>query len=426
MESNFRTIAPQKHPVFELLTPNIEHFALSNGLKCYYINSPEMELIRLDFKFRAGSWNQSKMFVANFTGNMLYEGTENYTSEEIAEKMDSKGVYFGVTPEMDNVMIVFFIPRIFLNEILPIVYEIIFKATFPQKELEILQKKEEMSLAERLKKGNILSRYYFRSSLFGKEHPYGTFPEVSKIFDVTRNDLMSFYTNYYLQNSYTIYVTGNIDHQILNEINVVFGNNQIKPAIIQNVNYEIKPITQIEPVKVGLENSVQSSIRIGKIIMERNHSDYYDLVILTTVLGGYFGSRLMENIREEKGYTYGVGASIMSLINSSYLFIQTDVGKNVCDSALKEIYYEIDKLCQEKISDIELDRVKQYLSGSLLRGIDGAVNIMDKFIDFDDFGFGVDHFQFQMDSVINVNADKLLTLAQKYFQKKDFIEVVVG
>lgn len=426
MESNFRTIAPEKYPVFNLKTPNIECATLNNGVKCYYIDSPEMELIRLDFKFKAGSWYQNKMFLANFTGNMLYEGTENYTSEQIAEKMDAKGVYFGVTPELDNVMIVFFIPRIFFNEIIPIINEIIFKAIFPEKELDILQKKEEMSLAERLKKGNVLSRYYFRSILFGKEHPYGIFPEINEIKNVHRDDLLRFYNSNYVGNKFTIYLTGNIDNQIINVINAVFGGCDITFNGLENINYEINTTKQYEPIKINLDNTVQSSIRIGKIMIGRDHPDYYDAVILTTVLGGYFGSRLMANIREDKGYTYGVGASIMSLINSSYLFIQTDVGKNVCDLAIKEIYYEMDKLCNEKISDVELERVKQYLSGSLLRSIDGAVNIMDKFIDFDDFGFGVDHFQYQMDSIVDVRADKLWNIAQKYYLKDNLIEVVVS
>ncbi len=426
MESNFRTIAPEKHPVFELTTPNIELFVLQNGIKCWYINSPEMELVRLDFKFKAGSWFQNKSFVASFTGKMLYEGTTNYSSQEIAEKLDSKGVYFGVTPELDNVSIVFYIPQIFFEEIIPIIHEMIFDAIFPQEELDILKKKETMSLSVNLKKSSVLSRYHFRSLLFGKNHPYGLFPQINQIENITRNDLKIFHNENYLNCNYSAYITGNVDNKLLNDFDYVFGKDEITKEKTKKIRCDILTANQSEPLNIEMEDTVQSSVRMGKVLMARNHPDYYDSAILTNVFGGYFGSRLMANIREEKGYTYGIGASIVSLLHSSYLTIQTDVGKNVCQLAISEIYKEMEKLCQEKISEQELDRVKQYLSGSLLRSIDGAVNIMDKFIDFDDFGYGTEHFQYQMDSIINVSADRLLILAQKYYQKHDLIEVVVG
>lgn len=426
MDIDFRTVAPDKHPVFELNTPLVEEFVLENGIPCWYLHSSDMELIRLDFKFKAGSWYQNKPFVASFTGKMLYEGTKNYTSGELAEKFDSKGVYFGVTPEMDNVSIVFYIPRDFFNEILPLIYEMIYEPIFPENELETLVKKEIMSLKVNLKKGASLSRYHFRSNLFGENHPYGIFPEIEYITNVKREDLVAFHSQNYLSSKFTMYLTGNIDSNLLKELDSVFGKKNIQNANSMSPKYDIVSCQTNTPLHFELEDSVQSSIRIGRLMMTRNHPDYIDMAILTTVLGGYFGSRLMANIREDKGYTYGVGASIVSLLHSGYLSVQTDVGKNVSDKAVKEIYFEMEKLCSEKISEQELERVKQYLSGSLLRSIDGAVNIMDKFIDLDDFGLGVDYFQFQMNSIIHVTSDRLLDLAQKNYQKHDLIEVVVG
>lgn len=421
--SDFRSVKPLIYPLQALQIPDVELFVLNNGVRLQILKDTQMELIRFDIKFPAGVRYQHKMFLASFTAKMLLEGTLRYSSEQISEMFDSKGAYYGVSPELDNVNVTFYIPKIFFKQLLPLISEVLFESIFPEDELVNLQKKEMMSLRVNMTKSSVLARFHFRNVLFGDHHPYGLFPIFENIQKINREDLLKFHQEFYAQNPFKLYLTGAVDDEIKRAVAESFGSINLK----NDVAKENEIIIESKPdVDVLLPDAVQRSLRLGRLSVLRTHPDFVDLGVLSTVLGGYFGSRLMTNVREEKGYTYGIGSSIVSLQDAAYLAIYSDVGKDVWELALKEIFFEMERLCNEKVNNEELDRVKQYITGSMFRSMDGAVNMIEKLIDLDDYGLSLDFLQKQMESVHAMDENRLQTLAQKYLKPADFVKVVVG
>ena len=148
--------------------------------------------------------------------------------------------------------------------------------------------------------------------------------------------------------------------------------------------------------------------------------------MVNTILGGYFGSRLMANIREEKGYTYGIGSRMVSMNNAGYIYISTEVGTNVCDDAVNEIYKEIDKLRNELVSSEELNLVKNYMMGDFLRSADGPFALADKFKKIMFYDLSYSYYDEFVKTVKTITPEQIQSLADQYLNPDDLYELVVG
>jgi hypothetical protein len=170
---------------------------------------------------------------------------------------------------------------------------------------------------------------------------------------------------------------------------------------------------------------VQGAIRVGRLFPNRHHPDYTPMVVLNTLFGGYFGSRLMSNIREDKGYTYGIYSSVTPEVNGGSLVIHTETGREVIDHAIKEICREMELLCAEEAPEDELLLVKNYLLGGLIADLDGPFSILQRWRMLILNGFTEDYFNNNIRIYKSISSKELLQLAQKYFNPKDFYEIVV-
>ena len=157
-----------------------------------------------------------------------------------------------------------------------------------------------------------------------------------------------------------------------------------------------------------------------------HNEDYIKLQILNTVLGGYFGSRLMKNIREDKGFTYGIGSAIIPLKNSAYFFISAETGSDVTFQAVEEIYKELRKLKEQPIPIEELDLVKNYKTGEIMRSLDGPFAISDLTKLTIQFDLDADYFSKYISVIRNITSSELQDLAIKYFNENDLYELIVG
>jgi predicted Zn-dependent peptidase len=173
-------------------------------------------------------------------------------------------------------------------------------------------------------------------------------------------------------------------------------------------------------------DAIQSAVRVGRLLFNKKDPDYFKFQVLNTVLGGYFGSRLMANIREDKGYTYGIGSGLASLVNGGYFFISTEVGVDVTNNTLSEIYKEIKLLREQPVNNEELETVRNYVLGQFLRSVDGPYSLADKFKAIWEFGLGYDYFENYFKAVKTITPKEIQELANKYLQEEDLIELVVG
>jgi zinc protease len=134
----------------------------------------------------------------------------------------------------------------------------------------------------------------------------------------------------------------------------------------------------------------------------------------------------MTNIREEKGYTYGIGSAIASLHHSGYFFITTEVGTDVTEEALREIYLEIEKLRQDKVSETELSLVVNYMMGSFLRSVDGAFSLADNLKGLLEYGLDFNYFDRYVDIIKTIRPEEIRDLAQKYLSGESLNQLTVG
>lgn len=429
MTKEMRKIQPQIHSMdsFNLINPVKKIF--KNGIPVYVVNAGTQDIVKVDIVYFAGSFFQKQMLVARMTNRMLTEGTKTYDSFSISELMDFYGASMRASCYRDNAIITLVSLTKHFKNILPVFEEVVKYPVFPENDLKVLLNKEKADFLDSMEKVSDIASYNFNVLLFGNEHPYGKLTVIEDFDRITSDRLKDFYGQYYNSGNCKIVISGKITDDILALIEDNFGqhnwNNEISDS---NSDYDFKINTIKEQKNVILKlDALQSAIRIGRPTINILHKDFNKLVILNTLFGGYFGSRLMNNIREDKGYTYGIYSSLISFKRSGMFYISTEVGVDVCEKAIEQIYIELKKLRTEQIPSEELNLVKNYLLGNLLRSLDGPFSIADKFRDIIDYE--IDYAEFinkYIESIKKTNTNELKELAEIYLDESDMIELVVG
>lgn len=421
-----RTQAPAFKTIDKIPVQQAVENTLKNGIKVYTINSGSQELTKIEFLFKAGMFYQTKPLIASAANNLLETGTKSFNANQISDGIDFYGSFFECSVDQDYSSLALFSLNKYLDNSLKFVEEIIKWPTFPKDEFDIYISNKKQKHLVNSQKVNVLARRRFAELIFGEKHPYGIDVKTEDFEKVTLDDVKSFYNNHYHSGNCTIIASGKLPDNLIDVLNNYFGNqgwgnvaNIVEPVAVINTTKENKHF-------VEKSDAIQSAIRVGRIMFNKKHEDYFKFQVLNTILGGYFGSRLMANIREDKGYTYGIGSGLSSLVNAGYFFISTEVGADVTNDALKEIYAEIKLLREELIDEEELETVRNYVLGQFLRSIDGAYALADKFKAIWEFGLGYDYFDKYFEAVKSVTPQELKDLANKYLQEKDLIELVVG
>jgi zinc protease len=420
-----RNIAPEFQMIQSFDVTKAEKIQLDNGIEVYALNSGTQDIIKLDLILKSGVKYQPKPLVASFTNAMLTEGTKKYSSKEIAEKLDFYGAYFQPITELDNSILSLLSLNKFLDETLEIFSEILKNPTFPKNEFEILLNKRKQNFKLESEKTKVLAKRKFQTLLFGEKHPYSNTFTLKNFDQINITDLIDYHQKVYNSQNCWIVVSGKINKNVIEKINQTFGqNNWNNGEKSIDKSLEIKELSQ--KTKVEKKDAVQSAIRIGKVLFNKKHPDYLKLQVVNIILGGYFGSRLMSNIREDKGYTYGIGSALVSLKETGYIVIMTEVGSDVTEKAINEIYKEIDRLRTEKIGIKELQRVKNYFLGEMIKNFDGPFALSDTYKSILEYDFNFEYFQKVYDTIVNISTDDVLNLANKYLDPNSMTQVVAG
>lgn len=402
----------------------VEH-TFANGVNLYSINASNEEVIKIDFVFDAGAMSQTMKSQANFTSKMLSEGTSKYTAAELAENLDFFGAYFQTRSTTEESIITLYCLNKHIKNCLPFIIEILTDSVFPITDLEILKKNTIQNLKVNEQRNSFLVRRAFNEAIFGKDSTYGSYSKEEDIKQIKQKDLINFYKNHYQKGIKYILASGFVNENTIKEIEYSFGTTQFKPIAATNHIYNSQ---QIVSNKIFIEkpNSVQSAIRIGRQLFNRKHPDFREMQLLNLVLGGYFGSRLMKNIREEKGLTYGIYSTIEAYPYDACWYIDTEMNNDLCEHGVIEIFKEIAKLRNELIGEKELNTAKKYLLGSFLRSIDGPFSLADRFKILKDFDLEYQYFYEFVQIIKKTTAERLMELAQKYFKEEDLTTVIVG
>lgn len=419
-----RKIVPEFEALKEFKIHKPKEHVLKNGLKIIYVDEGDQELVRLEFWFRAGSAQQDQVLQAQATNALLKEGTTNRTSLQLAEDIDQYGAFLEVDCSKDYASVILYTLNKHLPKLLPILKDVLLYPSFDQTELDLFIQNGKQKWLVNNEKVDVVARRLFNETLFGKDHPYGRSASLEDYDELSVEILKSFFKKYYSLANCEILVAGWCKEDVLNLLQQEFGSLNLGQTPTLKENFI--PSANVGNNYLEKKNALQSALRIGRLIVNRSHEDFCSLMVLNTILGGYFGSRLMTNIREDKGYTYGIGSAIASLKEQSYFFISTEVGTEVTKDALNEIYKEILKLQEEPLSKEELELVRNYISASFLRKFDGPFAILDRYKELQINGLDYSYYERYFRRIQDITSEELILLAQKYFKKEDLLEVVVG
>ena len=418
-----RTIAPSLHIPEKINIKEPQRFELKSGVPIVVVNEGTQQVFKLEMIFDAGNCKTTNSIISIACNDLMDEGTQSHTGNEIAEIFDSYGAYLQTECNNDYASLSLSCITKFIGDTLPIFLEVISQPLFPENEVNLFKQQGRQRLAVNLEKVDFIARKQFLTNLYGPESYMGKFPSTSDYDEISTKVLTHFYDSNYKNGLVAIIISGNFNDSdlkfVLKELeNVAFG----KVKLQDNSNKILSP----SKILINKEDALQSAIRIGRRLFNRSHPDYFKFTILNTLLGGYFGSRLMSNIREDKGYTYGIGSGVAPMKNDGYFYITTEVGSDVREDAVNQIYLEINRLCNEPIPLDELDLVKNYLFGSFQRSIDGSFSLADRHKILLLNGLSISHLESYLETLKNVTSEELLETARLYLQAADLTEVVVG
>jgi predicted Zn-dependent peptidase len=363
--------------------------------------------------------------LASTCNMMLSEGSQKYTSEELNKSLDYYGIFLNQSVDKDFASIILFCLNKHIDKVLELSHEIIFRPVFPEPELNSLMKKRtRWYLINREKVQNLAMDQFFES-IFGKNHPYGHQITEQDFENINQSILSDFHSEYYAPENMAIIISGKIHPKTTSLLNTYIGNFLSRKRNCENLKHSLGSglSKKIPVVKPG---AVQTAIRVGSATINKRHTDYPGLKVLDSILGGYFGSRLMKNIREEKGYTYGISSSLSSLDLSGYKVISTDVGRINAEKTLEEIYKEIRLLQTIPVSRDEMEVVRNYMSGEMVRMFDGPFALAESFRSAWEFGLDNSYYHRLSEKVISIEQDEIIELARKYYNIDELYEITAG
>lgn len=423
--TQLRKSPPQLKIVDEINLQEPEKHILDNGIPVYLIDAGTQELTRIELVYNAGSYYQSQVLQAFFTNKCLTEGTASFDSKTIAETIDFHGAYLKTSNEKDKATVSLYSLNKHLDKLLPVLHEIALAPTFPEDEVHTIVKKQKQEFLVNMDKVSFVARHKFSSLLFGENHPYGQMGLEGDYDNVNSGLLKQYFGERYLGAEFSIIVCGKVPENIFKKLNGYFGKHPVNQKNRTNHIPAINSVAQKNQF-IAKDGSLQSALRLGKPMFNKLHPDYLKFKVMNTVFGGYFGSRLMTNIREDKGYTYGIGSGIASLQHAGMFFIASEVGTEVTQKALDEIFIEIDRMQTDLVPDEELMLVKNYMAGSFLRSADGPFALAELFKAVYPYKLDMGYYAKFIDTIKNITAEEIRDLAVSYLQPDSLIRLVVG
>jgi predicted Zn-dependent peptidase len=419
-----RSIAPAFQIPDKIDFPSPIPRTLKNGVHLYFIPTPEIGAVRLEINADApATLGAEEIKLASyFTLHMLMEGTKGKNSAVLDDFFDTYASEVEVIHTFEHQGLSLLTTKKHFQTVLPVFRELLTEAVFPEKELAKRKSQKILSLNILKEKTGNRASQLFRQELFGKDHFYGQITEEKDVEEIQKEDLIEFYSNQLWTNT-EIFLTGNLSNSELEFIEEVLGDIPVHQVNKNLPHFE----NQSHPRLVeDREKALQSSIRLGCHLIPKNHPDYFGLWVFNVFLGGYFGSRLIKNIREDKGHTYGIYSSIGSLQAADYWVVMADVIKENREEVIEEIYKEIQKLQHEEIPTAELETVRNYLVGNLLSNFSSAFELISRFKSIHQSGLDFGFYKKQLEYIKTFEAEKIQEIGRKYLNKEKMVEIIVG
>lgn len=410
---------------YKLSLKPYEHFKLDNGISVYCVHAGAQEVVQIEWVFFAGNSFEQKKGVAAATNFLIKNGTNSRSAFQLNEAFEYYGAYCNRSCYNETAVLSLHSLSKHIHQLLPVVEDMLTEATFPASELEIYQQNSKQRLSVNLKKAEFVASRLIDSYLYGEQHPYGSYTHLTDLDELSTKDCIQFYQDYYLNGKCIIFVAGNYAENLKQQLNERFGKLK---ANRDDLKVPEIPASPAGEKKFRIQNdvgAVQGAIRLAAPFPNRHHPDFKKVAVLNTLFGGFFGARLMSNIREDKGYTYGIYSYLQNHLQQSAWVISTEAGKDVCEATIEEVYKEMKILREEKIGEDELLLVRNYMIGGILGDLDGPFQIMARWKNIILNNLEENYFYDSVNEIKTISADTLKQLAEKYLVPENFYELVV-
>ncbi|NND31926.1 MAG: insulinase family protein [Saprospiraceae bacterium] len=414
--------SPPIYQIDQIHFPLPETILLSNGIPVYLIEGGSQDVCKIDFMFDAGRPYEHKRLTATTLAGIIKEGTKTRSAHLIAEETDHCGASISSPFSFDHIHLQLVCLTKHVLTLLPILIDIAREPVFEESELQLFKKRTLQRLAVDLSHNDVVCYRKATELYFGPEHPYGYNSSQTAYLDVQREDLIQHHTAFFGPQNAKIFVAGRLPHDLVSHIEML--TSDWPSGIVAGMPVFPDPV-QGSGVVVDDLNKAQSALRIGRPLFNRNHPDWPGVFLLNTILGGYFGSRLMKNIREKKGLTYGVQSTLESLKFHGYLSISLETERQQVGKVIREIFKEIDILQQSRIPDAELQMAKNYTGGYLLSLMDGPLQILEVLKNNIAEDSPINFTEQLLKKLSDTTADTVMALAQRYLNKEDLYQVII-
>ena len=416
-----------------LALPRLE--AMPNGVPLYRLNGADKGVVRFDILFKGGYAVQSKPLLAMFANRMLREGAGALSAAEISQKLDYYGAWIDMYSSQNCNHITLYTMSKHFGPLLQVLEEMVKHPQFPQDNLDTVKRNNRSYFTVNSHKVDVVSQRYFENSLWGEDHPLGHVVEAADYDAITRADVVEYYNSYYGSRNCAMFIAGSVNDAMLSAIAASFGNDVWGAGINAKVKGESGKLAEAQvanpsPIygrrSIPVPGAMQSGVKMGFMAMDSAHPDFHKFRFLCVLLGGYFGSRLMSNIREKNGYTYHIAAEMDAYGKRNAFMISSETATEYVEPLIKEVYKELERLVAEPVSDSEIELVRNYIMGELCREYEGQSAKSEVFINAWLSGVGFDSVNRYIDEIKSVTAADLHRLACEYFKKENMIEIVVG
>ncbi|HKG67771.1 MAG TPA: pitrilysin family protein [Segetibacter sp.] len=422
-----RTIPPEiKDAVdFNVQLKQTENYILDNGVPVYSINAGAQELTMIELIFYAGNWYEEQNIVAATTNHLLKNGTSKKSAFEINEHFEYYGAYLNRNCYNEVANLTLHCLNKHLKDVLPVVSELITDSVFTEEEISIYKQNQIQRLKVSLQKCEFVANRFIDEYLYGYDHPYGRYTSIPDFQALHREKILKFFKDYYVNGKCIILAAGKLPGDIFSQLNAVFGHLPINKNSIGEKNFSVAPSAQKKQRIINDPNGVQGAIRIARPFPNRRHPDFMKAQVLNNLFGGFFGSRLMSNIREDKGYTYGIHSYFENHIHDSAWMVSTEAGRDVCEATISEVYKEMEMLKREPADEEEILLVRNYMIGSILGDLDGPFQIINRWKNYVLNDLDESYFYNSINTIKTISTEEIQQLAQKYLEPQEFYELVV-
>lgn len=409
------------------LFPELTRMRLVNGANLWSLRTTSPGLTKVIISYVNPELFASQPFTAEMTFQLMKSGTSDLDTFQFVSQLEETGVMLSNYVNADCGTVEFVVLDDQLEALFPLISSMLQDPSFPEDEFERIRALGLQNWKVSRKQTHAVARDHLMSVLF-HGHPYGVTIVEEDITGMNPDDVARFHAEAVINSKPSLFIASYNPEDVckLIENGLIFSE---KPSI--NSRDQIRLSAESNAAdeafrRIPMDGSVQSSIRIGRRLFNRTHAGYVAGKVTATILGGYFSSRLMANLREDKGYTYGVGAGLVSLARDGYLTVSADVGNEHVNDAVGEILKEIERMRSERVDEEELNTVKQYIEGSTLRELDGVFSQLSLLATLDRQGLDAEWVNGFFQVLYGISSADVQNFSNQYLQEQDLIEVICG